>query len=82
MGMPITAVILDEVQVYLENPTRQLVGGTKTTLGAHIADLLTYLAKKGPAAGHRGHPGHATAGLDHDPVSACGRCSGRGSRCG
>jgi S-DNA-T family DNA segregation ATPase FtsK/SpoIIIE len=51
MGMPITAVILDEVQVYLENPTRQLVGGTKTTLGAHIADLLTYLAKKGPAAG-------------------------------
>jgi S-DNA-T family DNA segregation ATPase FtsK/SpoIIIE len=51
MGMPITAVILDEVQVFLENPTRQLVGGTKTTLGAHIADLLTYLAKKGPAAG-------------------------------
>ncbi|HEX4701057.1 MAG TPA: cell division protein FtsK, partial [Pseudonocardiaceae bacterium] len=51
MGMPITPVILDEVQVFLENPTRQLVGGTKTTLGAHIADLLTYLAKKGPAAG-------------------------------
>jgi S-DNA-T family DNA segregation ATPase FtsK/SpoIIIE len=50
-GMPITAVILDEVQVFLENPTRQVVGGTKTTLGAHIADLLTYLAKKGPAAG-------------------------------
>lgn len=49
--MPITAVILDEVQVFLENPSRQLVGGTKTTLGAHIADLLTYLAKKGPAAG-------------------------------
>jgi S-DNA-T family DNA segregation ATPase FtsK/SpoIIIE len=51
LGMPITAVILDEVQVFLENPTRQVVGGTKTTLGAHIADLLTYLAKKGPAAG-------------------------------
>lgn len=51
MGMPITAVIIDEVQVFLENPTRQVVGGTKTTLGAHIADLLTYLAKKGPAAG-------------------------------
>ena len=50
-GMPITAVILDEVQVFLENPTRQVVGGTKTTLGRHIADLLTYLAKKGPAAG-------------------------------
>ena len=27
------------------------VGGKKTTLGAYIADLLTYLAKKGPAAG-------------------------------
>jgi S-DNA-T family DNA segregation ATPase FtsK/SpoIIIE len=51
MGMPITAVIIDEVQVFLENPTRQAVGGMKTTLGAHIADLLTYLAKKGPAAG-------------------------------
>ena len=51
LGMPITAVILDEVQVYLENPTREVVGGRKTTLGAYIADLLTYLAKKGPAAG-------------------------------
>jgi S-DNA-T family DNA segregation ATPase FtsK/SpoIIIE len=49
--MPITAVIIDEVQVFLENPTREVVGGKKTTLGAYIADLLTYLAKKGPAAG-------------------------------
>src|SRR5262249_20072198 len=39
MSMPITAVIIDEVQVFLENPTRQVVGGMKTTLGAHIADL-------------------------------------------
>jgi DNA segregation ATPase FtsK/SpoIIIE, S-DNA-T family len=51
LDMPITAVIIDEVQVYLENPTREVVGGKKATLGAYIADLLTYLAKKGPAAG-------------------------------
>lgn len=51
LNMPITAVIIDEVQVFLENPTREVVGGKKTTLGAYIADLLTYLAKKGPAAG-------------------------------
>ena len=49
--MPITAVIIDEVQVFLENPTRQDVGERKTTLGGYIAELLTYLAKKGPAAG-------------------------------
>src|SRR5262249_43666244 len=47
----ITAVIIDEVQVFLENPTRQQVGGKKTTLGEYIADLLTYLVRKGPAAG-------------------------------
>lgn len=51
LNMPITAVIIDEVQVFLENPTKQVIGGKKTTLGAYIADLLTYLAKKGPAAG-------------------------------
>jgi S-DNA-T family DNA segregation ATPase FtsK/SpoIIIE len=51
LNMPITAVIIDEVQVFLENPTREVVGGKKTTLGSYIADLLTYLAKKGPAAG-------------------------------
>ncbi|MBM7814383.1 S-DNA-T family DNA segregation ATPase FtsK/SpoIIIE [Saccharothrix algeriensis] len=51
LGMPITAVVIDEVQVYLENPTREQVGGRKTTLGAYIADLLTYLVRKGPAAG-------------------------------
>lgn len=51
LGMPITAVIIDEVQVYLENPTREDVGGKKTTLGAYIADLLAYLARKGPAVG-------------------------------
>jgi len=51
LNMPITTVIIDEVQVYLEDPTRVVVGGKKTTMGAYIADLLTYLAKKGPAAG-------------------------------
>ncbi|MBB5157601.1 FtsK/SpoIIIE domain-containing protein [Saccharopolyspora phatthalungensis] len=51
LGMPITAVIIDEVQVYLENPTRQEIEGKKITLGAYIADLLTYLARKGPAVG-------------------------------
>ncbi|SFS88963.1 FtsK/SpoIIIE domain-containing protein [Saccharopolyspora flava] len=51
LGMPITAVIIDEVQVYLENPAKEEVGGKKTTLGAYIADLLTYLARKGPAVG-------------------------------
>ncbi|MFI9387598.1 cell division protein FtsK [Kutzneria sp. NPDC052558] len=51
LGMPITAVIIDEVQVFLENPTREQVGGKKTTLGEYIADLLTYLVRKGPAAG-------------------------------
>jgi DNA segregation ATPase FtsK/SpoIIIE, S-DNA-T family len=51
LNMPITAVIIDEVQVYLENGERQDVGARKTTVGAYIAELLTYLAKKGPAAG-------------------------------
>lgn len=51
LAMPITGVIIDEVQVYLENTTREQVGGKKTTLGAYVADLLTYLVRKGPAAG-------------------------------
>ena len=51
LNMPITAVIIDEVQVFLENPTKVLVGGKKTTLGEYIVDLLAYLARKGPAAG-------------------------------
>lgn len=51
LDMPITAVILDEVQVFLEDPTKLDIGARKTTMGAHITDLLTYLAKKGPAAG-------------------------------
>lgn len=51
LNMPITAVIIGEVQVFLENPTKVLVGGKKTTLGEYIVDLIAYLARKGPAAG-------------------------------
>ncbi|HEY1571683.1 MAG TPA: cell division protein FtsK [Pseudonocardiaceae bacterium] len=51
LGMPVTVVIIDEVQVFLENHTRQQIGGKKATLGEYIADLLTYLVRKGPAAG-------------------------------
>ncbi|MEV0054313.1 cell division protein FtsK [Saccharopolyspora shandongensis] len=51
LGMPITTVIIDEVQVYLENLTRVEIAGKKTTLGTYLADLLTYLARKGPAVG-------------------------------
>jgi S-DNA-T family DNA segregation ATPase FtsK/SpoIIIE len=51
LDMPITAVIIDEVQVFLEHAARQDVGERRTTIGAYIAELLTYLAKKGPAAG-------------------------------
>ncbi|ACU37530.1 cell division protein FtsK [Actinosynnema mirum] len=51
LGMPVTGVVIDEVQVYLENTTRVEVGGRKTTLGLYVADLLTYLVRKGPAAG-------------------------------
>ncbi|MEU5695446.1 cell division protein FtsK [Actinosynnema sp. NPDC020468] len=50
-GMPVTGVVIDEVQVFLENTTPQLIGGRRATLGEYVADLLTYLARKGPAAG-------------------------------
>ncbi|MBB5908276.1 FtsK/SpoIIIE domain-containing protein [Actinoalloteichus hymeniacidonis] len=49
--MPITAVIFDEVQVFLDNPTKVAIGERGTTLGEYIADMLAYLARKGPAAG-------------------------------
>jgi S-DNA-T family DNA segregation ATPase FtsK/SpoIIIE len=49
--MPITAVIIDEVQVFLEKPDKITLGGKKMTLGEYIVDLLAYLARKGPAAG-------------------------------
>jgi S-DNA-T family DNA segregation ATPase FtsK/SpoIIIE len=51
LDMPITAVVIDEVQVFLENLAPVKVGTKTAPLGQVIADLLTYLAKKGPAAG-------------------------------
>lgn len=49
--MPITAVFLDEVQVPLEDRTPVEVEGKKLTAGEYVGELLTWLAKKGPAAG-------------------------------
>ena len=69
LGMPITAVIIDEVQVFVEDTTRQDVGARKTTIGAYIADLLTYLAKKGPAARNHRHPRHPTPRFDNDATT-------------
>ncbi len=51
MDMPITAVFLDEVQVPLEDRTPVRVDGKKLTAGEYVGELLTWLAKKGPAAG-------------------------------
>jgi DNA segregation ATPase FtsK/SpoIIIE, S-DNA-T family len=51
LDMPITAVFIDEVQVPLENRTPLLVEGKKLTAGEYLGELLTWLAKKGPAAG-------------------------------
>jgi DNA segregation ATPase FtsK/SpoIIIE, S-DNA-T family len=49
--MPVTAVFLDEVQVPLEDRTPYTVEGKKLTAGEYVGELLTWLAKKGPAAG-------------------------------
>lgn len=51
LNMPITAVFLDEVQVPLEDRTPYAVEGKKLTAGEYVGELLTWLAKKGPAAG-------------------------------
>jgi S-DNA-T family DNA segregation ATPase FtsK/SpoIIIE len=51
LNMPITAVFLDEVQVPLEDRTPVKVEGKKLTAGEYVGELLTWLAKKGPAAG-------------------------------
>ncbi|HEX5405362.1 MAG TPA: cell division protein FtsK [Pseudonocardiaceae bacterium] len=51
LNMPITAVFLDEVQVPLEDRTPVRVEGKKLTAGEYVGELLTWLAKKGPAAG-------------------------------
>jgi S-DNA-T family DNA segregation ATPase FtsK/SpoIIIE len=51
LNMPITALFLDEVQVPLEDRTSVKVEGKKLTAGEYVGELLTWLAKKGPAAG-------------------------------
>jgi S-DNA-T family DNA segregation ATPase FtsK/SpoIIIE len=51
LNMPITALFLDEVQVPLEDRTPVRVEGKKLTAGEYVGELLTWLAKKGPAAG-------------------------------
>ncbi|QFU91593.1 FtsK/SpoIIIE domain-containing protein [Amycolatopsis sp. YIM 10] len=51
LNMPITAIFIDEVQVPLEDRTPVEVQGKTLTAGEYIGELLTWLAKKGPAAG-------------------------------
>jgi S-DNA-T family DNA segregation ATPase FtsK/SpoIIIE len=51
LNMPITAIFVDEVQVPLEDRTPVRVEEKKLTAGEYVGELLTWLAKKGPAAG-------------------------------
>jgi len=51
LDMPITAIFIDEVQVPLENRSPVEVEGKKLTAGEYVGELLTWLARKGPAAG-------------------------------
>jgi len=51
LGMPITAVVVDEVQVPLEERAVVEVDGRRVPAGEYVGELLTWLAKKGPAAG-------------------------------
>ncbi|MCP2331168.1 FtsK/SpoIIIE domain-containing protein [Actinoalloteichus caeruleus] len=51
LNMPVTVLVVDEVQVPLENRTSITVEGRKLTTGEYVGELLTWLAKKGPAAG-------------------------------
>jgi len=51
LAMPITAVVVDEVQVPLESRALMTVDGKKLPAGEYAGELLTWLAKKGPAAG-------------------------------
>ncbi|SMC85509.1 FtsK/SpoIIIE domain-containing protein [Lentzea albidocapillata] len=51
LGMPITALIVDEVHIALEDRTPVEVQGKKLTAGEYIGELLAWLAKKAPAAG-------------------------------
>jgi DNA segregation ATPase FtsK/SpoIIIE, S-DNA-T family len=51
VDMPITAVIVDEAHIPLESRILLEVEGKKVPLGKYLGELLTWLAKKGPAAG-------------------------------
>jgi S-DNA-T family DNA segregation ATPase FtsK/SpoIIIE len=51
INMPVTGVFIDEVQVPLEERTPIKVHGKMIPAGEYIGELLTWLAKKGPAAG-------------------------------
>ena len=51
LAMPITAIIIDEVQVPLLDRTPITVEGKKLPAGQYVGELLTWLAKKAPAAG-------------------------------
>jgi S-DNA-T family DNA segregation ATPase FtsK/SpoIIIE len=51
LNMPITGVFIDEVQVPLEERTPIKVHGKMNPAGEYIGELLTWLAKKEPAAG-------------------------------
>jgi S-DNA-T family DNA segregation ATPase FtsK/SpoIIIE len=51
LDMPVTAIFIDEVQqVPLEDRTPVKVEDKKLTAGEYVGELLTWLAKKGPAA--------------------------------
>lgn len=51
LDMPVTAIVIDEVQVPLQDRTPVPVDGRTVPAGDHVGELLTWLAKKGPAAG-------------------------------
>jgi DNA segregation ATPase FtsK/SpoIIIE, S-DNA-T family len=51
LNMPITGIVIDEVQVPLEERTPIEVQGKTIPIGQYIGELLAWLAKKGPAAG-------------------------------
>jgi DNA segregation ATPase FtsK/SpoIIIE, S-DNA-T family len=51
LDMPITGIFIDEVQVPLEDRTPIKVQGKAIPVGEYVGELLTWLAKKGPAAG-------------------------------
>jgi DNA segregation ATPase FtsK/SpoIIIE, S-DNA-T family len=51
LNMPITGIFIDEVQVPLEERTPLKMQGKMIPAGEYIGELLTWLAKKGPAAG-------------------------------